>query len=139
MTSLTNRAYEMKGQYDRAAVEMQKAMSLDKKPFPPRLVHLGELYARRGKRQEALEILGELRAMAKQRPVAPMGIALIYAQLGEKESALAWLAKAKGDDKPMDGPSRLLLTDPRFDGLRSDPRFKALEARIKPDLACPPF
>ena len=139
MTSLTNRAYEMKGQYDRAAVEMQKAMSLDKKPFPPRLVHLGELYARRGKRQEALEILGELRAMAKQRPVAPMGIALIYAQLGEKESALAWLAKAEGDDKPMDGPFRLLITDPGFDGLRSDPRFKALEARLKPNAACPPF
>ena len=124
------RAYEMKAQYDQAAVEMQKAISLGKEPF--RLMRLGELYARWGKRREAWQEIRELREMSTQRYVAPSGIALIYAQLGEKESALAWLAKAKGDDEPK-------VTDPGFDGLRSDPRFQALEARLKPDPACPPF
>jgi len=124
------RAYEMKAQYDQAAVEMQKAISLGKEPF--RLMKLGALYARWGKRREAWQEIRELREMSTQRYVAPSGIALIYAQLGEKESALAWLAKAKGDDEPK-------VTDPGFDGLRSDPRFQALEARLKPDPACPPF
>jgi TolB-like protein/lipoprotein NlpI len=126
-------AYEMKAQYDQAAVEMQKAISLGKEPA--RLMTLGELYARWGKRREALQKIRELRDMSKQRYVAPSGIALIYAQLGEKESALAWLAKAKGDD----GPNEPKVTDPGFDGLRLDPRFQVLEARLKPDPACPPF
>jgi TolB-like protein/DNA-binding winged helix-turn-helix (wHTH) protein/Flp pilus assembly protein TadD len=124
------RAYEMKAQYDQAAVEMQKAISLGKEP--PRMVILGELYARWGKRPEALRTIRELRDMSKHRYVAPTGIALIYAQLGEKESALAWLMKANGDDDPK-------VTDTGFDGLRSDPQFKALEARLKPGPACPPF
>jgi hypothetical protein len=68
--------------------------------------------------------------MSKQRYVAPNMTALIYSRLGEKRAAIAWLEKAKPEDDPK-------ISDPGFDSLRSDPRFKTLEARLKPDQSCP--
>lgn len=123
-------AYEKKGQHDQAMVEIQKAILLDRKPA--RLAQLGELYARLGKRQEALEMIGELQQMSKQQYVAAGSIAIIYSRLGQNEAAIEWLEKAKPDDGPE-------ISDPGFDPLRSDPRFKVLEERLKSDQSCPPF
>jgi TolB-like protein/Tfp pilus assembly protein PilF len=123
-------AYEQKQQYPEALAEVEKAMSLDKKPG--RIANLGMLYAHWGKKKEALQTIAELQAMSKQRYVAPTAIALIYARLGEKASAIAWLQKAKPDDDPK-------ISDPGFDSLRSDPRFMILEARLKPGPSCPAF
>jgi TolB-like protein/DNA-binding winged helix-turn-helix (wHTH) protein/Tfp pilus assembly protein PilF len=121
-------AYEQKQRYPEALAEFEKAMLLDQKPT--RLAHLGMLYAHWGKRKEALQTIAELQAMSKQRYVAPTAVALIYARLGEKESAIAWLQKAKPDDDPK-------ISDPDFDNLRSDSRFKALEGRLRPSETCP--
>jgi tetratricopeptide (TPR) repeat protein len=121
-------AYEKKERYRQAITEIQKAISLDRKP--DRLAHLGEIYARLGKRQEALEMVRDLQEMSRQRYVSPTNIALVYSRLGQNEAAIAWLEKAKPDDNPR-------ISEPVFDALRSDPRFKLLEARLKPDQACP--
>jgi len=121
-------AYEKKKQYGQAVIEIQKAISLDRKP--DRLAHLGELYARTGRRQEALEMIGELEQMSKERYGSPTLIALVYARLHLNDAAIAWLEKAKPDDDPK-------ISEPVFDNLRSDPRFKILEARLKPDQRCP--
>jgi len=59
-------------------------------------------------------------------------IAQIYAQLGEKKSALAWLQEATPDDDPK-------ITDPAFETLRSEPRFNVLEARLRPGQSCTTF
>ncbi|MGE5733678.1 MAG: tetratricopeptide repeat protein, partial [Acidobacteriota bacterium] len=123
-------AYARKQQYRQAVSEMQKAISLDK--TAARLADLGEAYARWGKRQEALSTIRQLQRMSKQRYVAPNMIALIYSRLGEKRAAIAWLEKAKPEDDPK-------ISDPGFDSLRSDPRFKTLEARLKPHQSCPVF
>lgn len=59
--------------------------------------------------------------------VSPYGLALAYAQLGDREHALPQLAKA------FDEHSTDLLwirCEPAFDSLRSDPRFQALLARL---------
>jgi tetratricopeptide (TPR) repeat protein len=124
------KAYAQKQQYGQAVIEMQRAISLDK--IPARLAQLGEVYARWGKRQEALDTIRQLQRISKQRYVAPNLTAVIYSRLGEKNAAIAWLEKAK----PEDGPK---ISDPGFDSLRSEPRFKALEARLKPDQRCPDF
>jgi tetratricopeptide (TPR) repeat protein len=121
-------AYAQKLQYSQAVIEMQKAISLDKKPG--RLAQLGELYARWGKKQKALEIIGQLQEMSSQGYVAPTMIALIYSRLGQNEAAIAWLEKANPGDDPK-------ISNAAFDTLRSDPRFKILEARLKPDQFCP--
>jgi TolB-like protein/DNA-binding winged helix-turn-helix (wHTH) protein/Flp pilus assembly protein TadD len=123
-------AYAAKTQYEQAVVEFKKAIALDKTPM--RLAKLGELYARWGKSREAAQTIADLRAMSKQRYVPPNTVALIYSQMGQKEAAIAWLAKSKPDDEPK-------VSDPGFDSLRSDPQFKILEARLKPNEACPSF
>lgn len=123
-------AYEAKKDYSQAVSEMQKAISLDKKPA--RLARLGEVYARWGKKQEALEALRQLERMSKEFRVSPNMKALVYAGLGEKESAIIWLEKATSEDDPE-------LSDPGFDILRADPRFKRIEQRLKPISSCPDF
>ena len=55
------------------------------------------------------------------------GIATVYAGLGEKEEALAWL------DKAYEARSDFIVfikVDLAWDGLRSDPRFQDLLRRI---------
>jgi tetratricopeptide (TPR) repeat protein len=121
-------AHAAKQNYSQAVTELQKAISLDR--TPERMMKLGEVYARWGKRKEALKIADELQQMSKQRYVSPNLRAVIYATLGEKEAAIASLDRAKPDDEPK-------ITDPSFDTLRSDERFKLLESRLKPDQACP--
>jgi serine/threonine protein kinase/tetratricopeptide (TPR) repeat protein len=124
------RAYAEKQQFSQAAIETQKAISLDK--TPARLAQLGEVYARWGKREEALGTIRQLQQMSRQRYVSPTMTALIYARLGQQKAAITWLEKAKSEDDPK-------ISDPGFESLRSDPRFKVLEARLRPDQACPAF
>jgi TolB-like protein/Flp pilus assembly protein TadD len=123
-------AYAEKQQYSQAVTKLQKAVSLDK--TPARVATLGEVYARWGKRREALDTIRQLQQMSKQSYVPPSAIAMIYARLGENKAALEWLARAK----PEDGPK---ISEPAFEFLRSDPRFKVLEARLRPDQSCPAF
>jgi TolB-like protein/DNA-binding winged helix-turn-helix (wHTH) protein/Flp pilus assembly protein TadD len=121
-------AYAQKQQYDQAVNEMQKAISVDRKPR--RLSRLGEVYARWGKRREALEMIRQIQEMSKQSYVTPAMSAIVYAQLNEKGPAVALLEKAKPEDDPK-------LSDPGFENLRSDPKFKTLEARLSPNRSCP--
>src|SRR5262249_6984878 len=123
-------AYAAKEQYREAVTEFQKSISLDKRPH--KLGTLGKVYARWGKRHEAFEMIAQLREMSKRTYVSPTLIAEIYAQLGERKPAIAWLQKANPDDDPK-------ITDPVFEGLRSEPGFNLLEARLRPNPACPAF
>jgi TolB-like protein/Flp pilus assembly protein TadD len=123
-------AYAEKQQFSQAVFETQKAISLDK--TPARLAQLGEVYARWGKRKEALETIRQLQQMSRQRHVPPTMAALIYSRLGDKKAAIAWLEKAQPEDDPK-------ISDPGFESLRSEPRFKILEARLRPNSSCPAF
>jgi len=123
-------AYTQKQQYSQAVTETQKAISLNE--TPGLVSQLGEIYARWGKRQEALDTIRRLQQISKQRYVAPNLTSVIYSRLGEKNAAIAWLEKAKPEDDPN-------ISDPGFDSLRSEPRFKTLEARLKANPSCPAF
>jgi adenylate cyclase len=59
--------------------------------------------------------------------VAPGQIAIVYAALGDKDKAFAWLDEA---DKSHDLNVMRIKMDPRFASLRSDPRFAGLVRRI---------
>jgi TolB-like protein/DNA-binding winged helix-turn-helix (wHTH) protein/Flp pilus assembly protein TadD len=123
-------AYANKMQYDQAISELQRAIALDH--APTKVGRLGEIYARAGRAEEALGVINELKEMSTHRYVPPALIAVIYARLGNDSQAITWLEKATGQDG-------LSLSDSVFDSLRSNPRFKVLEARLKSEQACPPF
>ncbi|MGA8222561.1 MAG: winged helix-turn-helix domain-containing protein [Candidatus Acidiferrales bacterium] len=80
-----------------------------------------------GRTEDAKKLLGEIRAGAKQVYVASYDLADVYISLGDKEQALAMLAKAM---EAHDAEMLLLPTAPEFDVLHEDPRFKAMVARI---------
>ncbi|MGA2065778.1 MAG: protein kinase [Thermoguttaceae bacterium] len=83
-------------------------------------------YARNGHAEESRRLLAQLEPLAREKPLA-YEIAAVYAALGEKDSAFAWLQRAFGEHSA--GRSGIAV-DPRLDGLRPDPRFKALLNRM---------
>jgi hypothetical protein len=88
---------------------------------------LGHAYAIANRKSEALGIVQQLRTLSKQRYVPSYPIAAIYAGLGQKDEAFAWLERAFDErDSWMD----YLGLDPRLDGLRSDARFSDLLSRM---------
>ena len=80
-----------------------------------------------GRAEEAREILAQLEKLARQKFVTSYGIALVHAGLGQDDAAFASL------DKAFDERSNWLVwlrLDPRWNRLRSDPRFAKLERRM---------
>jgi TolB-like protein/Tfp pilus assembly protein PilF len=113
--------YQLKGMYEEAISEL-------KKPNVPK-PQLAYGYAVAGKKVEALKILEEMKQDHSQgRYVAPFAFALVYMGLGDKDQTFEWLNKTFDEN-----PYRLsfLKVNPRFDGLRSDPRFTDLLRRMK--------
>ena len=80
-----------------------------------------------GRRAEARKVIDDLAERSKRKYVSPYFIAGIYAALGERDHAFAWLEKAYQDRHPF---MTLIGAEPVFDSLRSDPRFADLVRRI---------
>jgi tetratricopeptide (TPR) repeat protein len=84
------------------------------------------LLATIGRADEARQAIDDLMARANNRYVPPYTIALIYAGLSEPDSAFEWLERAYA---ARDVHLVFLPVDPRWDGLRSDPRFQSIIER----------
>jgi serine/threonine protein kinase len=119
-------AYQQKGMMDEAIREFQEAVSLSGRN-PVYLGGLGQAYALAAKRREAMGVLEELKKQSRLRYVAARAIAEVYVGLGERDQAFFWLGKAIEE---RDGWLVHLRRDPRYDSLRSDPRFADLLRRI---------
>jgi serine/threonine protein kinase/Tfp pilus assembly protein PilF len=106
--------------FDEAVTEMEKtSQSMPESSYYRG--YLGYAYAKAGKTAEARKILGELIEEAKTRYVSWLGIANIYAGLGEKDHAFAALELAyqQGDTRMAAIRARadvdsFWATDPRF-------------------------
>jgi len=121
-------AYEEKGMYDKAVPEFKKAISLlGGREWSLTRGGLGHLYAVMGKKSEALALIDELKLLAARGYVPSTSIALVYAGLGEKDQAFAWLEKGYEEHAFQ---MQWLHVEPRWDSLRSDPRFASLTARV---------
>jgi len=120
-------AYVQKGMYEEAIAELQQASTYCSARDPELRALLGHAYARQGKRDEAQQALDELEELAKQRHILACEIVNIYASLGEKDQAFAWLERGYAD---RDTGMLRLKVDPRLDSLRSDPRFTDLLRRM---------
>jgi serine/threonine-protein kinase len=118
--------YEEKGMYDEAIAEFKQVVNrTDGKPIG--IAALAHAYAITGKRAEARNNLDELMKLSRDRYVSPVQLAAIYAALGDKDKAFAWLDKA---EKDRDLNVVRIKLEPRFVSLRSDQRFDDLVRRI---------
>ena len=122
-------ALELKGRNEEAIAEYKKAIALNDDPLPSAL--LGHLYAKIGRKNEALTILKQLRELresSKQRYVSPYNLALIHIGLGQKNEALQLLEETYKD---RDGYNiAFIKVEPMLDPLRGDPRFEALVQKV---------
>jgi eukaryotic-like serine/threonine-protein kinase len=118
--------FEQVGKTPEAIAEYRKASQMEDTITEP-LAALGRGYALSGNRMEATRAIEELRQRAKRLHVSPYDIAIIYAGLGQKEEALAWLEKAYEERSWY---LCLLSVDPKLDAFRSEPRFQSLLRRV---------
>jgi predicted Zn-dependent protease len=81
-----------------------------------------------GKRAEAQKIIDQLKELSAHSYVAPYNLAAIYAGLGDKDQAFAWLDRAYADRSGF--LAFYFRTDAHMDSLRSDPRFAELMRRV---------
>jgi serine/threonine protein kinase/tetratricopeptide (TPR) repeat protein len=121
------RAYEQKGNLPEAIAEFQRGVELEKSNSET-WSGLGHAYAVSGNRAEAQKILDDLKELSAHTWVAPYNVAVIYAGLGEKDQAFAWLDRSYKDRSYY--LAEYLPTDSRLDNLRSDPRFADLRRRV---------
>ena len=123
---LLGQIYEQKGEYDRAIAECTKALSAFGRR-PGILAVLGYVYCVSGKRREAQTILAEIETLWKRRYFSPIDVALIYAGLGDKDAAFAWLTKAY---EARDPQLIWVNLEPELKSLHTDPRFRNLLIRM---------
>ncbi len=88
---------------------------------------IGYVHAISGEPAQARAILQELTARSAQGYVPPLALANVYMGLGETEGAFASLEKAYQD---RDVFLSFLKVDPKWDPVRSDPRFVSILQRI---------
>ncbi|MBV9084700.1 MAG: tetratricopeptide repeat protein, partial [Acidobacteriaceae bacterium] len=119
------RAYVQKGRFPEAIATLKRAISLE--GTTEVWASLGHVYAVSGKRREAQEVIEHLRELSVHQYVAPYNVAVIYAGLGEKDEAFAWLNRAYEERSYL---LTYLRVDERLDELHSDPRFAELVRRV---------
>ncbi len=119
-------AYAAKGMTREAIAEFEKTTSLAG-ASPLGMMDLGRARALAGRRSEALQIIDDLKTLAKSRYVSPAYIAWVFAFLRDKDQAFAWFEKA-ADDRAFD--VLFLKFDPAADTLREDPRFTELLPKL---------
>jgi serine/threonine protein kinase/Tfp pilus assembly protein PilF len=121
------RAYEQKGKLPEAIAEFQHALELEKDNTEI-WSGLGHAYAVSGNMTEVQEVQDHLKEQSEHSYVAPYNVAVIYAGLGDKDQAFAWLDQAYKERSYL--LAVYLTTDARLDHLHSDPRFADLRRRI---------
>lgn len=121
------RTYLQKEMFEQAIGEFQKAIDLSR-GSPAMVAGLAHAYAVAGQRGKAIETLDDLKELSRRKYLPPYETALIYAGLGERDQALAWLEKAYEERSSL---LVFLKADPRVDSLRSNSRFQELVRRLK--------
>jgi tetratricopeptide (TPR) repeat protein len=113
--------YTEKGQYQNSIEWYQKAQM-----SPHTLGHLGNVYALAGQREAAYGVINKLQSNAQNQGIGQYELALVYAGLGNKKSALEWLKRASDAN---DVGLLYIKVDPFLDPLRGEPEFQDLVRR----------
>jgi serine/threonine protein kinase/Flp pilus assembly protein TadD len=115
--------YEQQRLYPQALSELQKGQG----PTLQATSIMGHVYAISGRKKEAEKILQGLEQRAKTDYLPATYVAKIYAGLGDRDQAFAWLEKAYASHDPQ---IEFLGVEQFYDPLRDDPRYADLMRRI---------
>jgi tetratricopeptide (TPR) repeat protein len=129
------RAIELEPRYWGAAIMLantyealgkpEQALRVYDRPEFRESPYIARTYALLGRRDEALRVLS---GVAKRGTIDLYPMAVAYFALGDKDRGFEWLTKAFDQRSAFVYAARV---EPRLDGVRDDPRFKALVARLK--------
>jgi tetratricopeptide (TPR) repeat protein len=119
---LLGEIYAEKGQYADSISEFLHAGTR-----PQALGHLGNVYARAGRVDDAMSTIAQLEDTVKNEGIGRYEIALVYAGLGKKNEAFKWLEESY---RTHDEGITYIKVEPCLDPLRGDPRFDDLLSRV---------
>jgi class 3 adenylate cyclase/TolB-like protein/Tfp pilus assembly protein PilF len=130
------RPYLQKGRYDEAIAEVEQAVA-SSGGSTISLAVLAHALASAGRTADARRILADLLERARTRYLPSYWIALIFTGLGDADQAMLWLERAYEERSSW---LVWVKVEPRYDSLRSDPRFASLlkRMRLAPDPASAP-
>ncbi len=118
---------EQMGDFEESLAAFQRAIQLT--PTSPRMrAGLARSLAMSGKHKEAQQILKEMQSLSEKRYVSPFELASVHFALGQSDVGFEWLKKAF-QDRCFELIS--INVDPRFDSIKSDPRFAPLQGQMK--------
>jgi tetratricopeptide (TPR) repeat protein len=112
--------------YSEAIAELEKAVRLSNRNEIA-LASLGKGLGDSGRKQEAQNIVQELKNRSKRHYVSQYLVALVQVGLGSRDQAIASLEQAYSN---RDQWMMYLNVDPGWEDLRSDPRFQHLVRKI---------
>ena len=121
-------AYQWSNEPEKARAAFQRAAELGEERRqvntrdPALLMDLADCYSMLGQPQRARDLLQEALALVPEDVDNMFQAAVVYEQLGDRESALKWLAAAIKRGYSRD----LIQRSPSLANLRSDPRFQGL-------------
>ena len=111
--------------YAQALAELERARKIENWSWI--LAEIGCVDALLNKRDEAQKIIAELKTRAAQEYIDETFIVYILIALGEKDQAFTWMEKgyqSRASSLPW------MIMEPKFDPVRSDPRFDELLHRM---------
>lgn len=111
----------------RKAIEQLKAASGEPGEIPLVDAALGLAYAVSGQKEQTQKMAEQFKKVFSKRYIPPTYFGMLYAGLGDRDRAIAWLEKALAERA--DGLTWLAV-EPMLDDMRSDPRFQELVKKI---------
>jgi serine/threonine protein kinase len=113
--------YRDTGKYDLAMEEWKKYAALNNDPEEVKIAEdAAGVYAKSGTKAAIAREIELRKQLAKRRYVDPSEIAYLYALLGDKEQAFAWLDKARAEKSGGLEPVKIVRS---LDQWHSDPRY----------------
>jgi TolB-like protein/DNA-binding winged helix-turn-helix (wHTH) protein/Flp pilus assembly protein TadD len=119
------KVYEKLGMYSEALVACERALEFSGGNSEA-LSIAGYVHAVGGDRAKAEGYIQQMVERKRERYVPPYNVALVFAGLGEHESALYWLGEAV-EERDVHMP---FLLDHKWDVMRSNSRFREIAARV---------
>jgi TolB-like protein/Tfp pilus assembly protein PilF/predicted Ser/Thr protein kinase len=116
------------GRYDQWLAEWKKAADLSNDKEEAAIANqVAKVYGRSGIHAALIKSVELFKQLANRRYVDPGNIGYLYAKLGDKDQAFAWLEKAYEEKA---GSIQGIKIVPPMDSLRTDPRYIDLLKRI---------